>query len=88
VRVEIRRVANGVRLRISDDGKGFDPDRVPDGHLGLAGMRARAAKIGGRFTCRSTPGEGTTIEVFVPDAAIAAGGEPPAPADPASIRDG
>ena len=47
VRLEIRRTPSGVRLRISDDGKGFDPRQVPDGHLGLAGMQARAARIGG-----------------------------------------
>ena len=47
-----------MRLRITDDGKGFDPSQVPDGHLGLAGMRARAARIGGTFSCRSELGEG------------------------------
>jgi PAS domain S-box-containing protein len=88
VRVEVGRIAKGVRLRITDDGKGFDPDRVPDGHLGLAGMRARAAKVGARFSCRSVPGEGTTIEVVVPEAAIAALGAGAEPAEPASIRDG
>ncbi len=88
VRVEIGRIAKGVRLRISDDGRGFDPERVPDGHLGLAGMRARTAKIGARFSCRSVPGEGTTVEIVVPDTAIAALGAPPPPAEPASIRDG
>jgi PAS domain S-box-containing protein len=88
VGVEVARIASGVRLRITDDGKGFDPDRVPDGHLGLAGMRARAAKIGARFSVRSRPGQGTTIEVVVPNAAIAAGGAAPAPTGSASIRDG
>ena len=87
VRVEVGRVAKGVRLRITDDGRGFDPERVPDGHLGLAGMRARADKIGARFSCRSVPGEGTTIEVVVPDTAIVAFGAPPVPAEAASIRD-
>ncbi len=88
VRLEVGRITGGVRLRITDDGKGFDPERVPDGHLGLAGMRARADKLGARFTCRSTPGKGTTVEVFVPDAAIRAGGATSAHANPASIRDG
>jgi signal transduction histidine kinase len=87
VRVEVGPIAKGVRLRITDDGRGFDPERVQDGHLGLAGMRARAAKIGASFSCRSVPGEGTTIEVVVPDAAIAALGAPPVPAEAASIRD-
>ncbi|HET9456166.1 MAG TPA: ATP-binding protein, partial [Candidatus Limnocylindrales bacterium] len=60
----------GLRLRIVDDGKGFDATAVPDGHLGLAGMRARAEKVGATFTVTSKPGAGTTIEVTMPDAAI------------------
>ena len=70
VRLEIGRMPQGVRLRIEDDGKGFDPDAVPDGHLGIAGMRARAAKIGAQLDCRSQPGRGTTIEVIVPNEVI------------------
>jgi hypothetical protein len=38
--VGIHALGGGVRLRIQDDGRGFDPAAVPDGHLGLAGMRA------------------------------------------------
>jgi signal transduction histidine kinase len=70
VRLEIGRAPQGVRLRIEDDGKGFDPEAVPDGHLGIAGMRARAAKIGAALECRSQPGRGTTIEVIVPSEVI------------------
>jgi signal transduction histidine kinase len=51
-------------------------------------MRTRADKIGARFTVTSVPGHGTTIEVVVPQAAIAAGGNAPDAADPVSIRDG
>ena len=40
-----------MRLRVEDDGKGFDPSTVPDGHLGLAGMRARAERVGATFAC-------------------------------------
>jgi signal transduction histidine kinase len=83
----VGRTASGVRLDVHDDGKGFDPARVPDGHLGLAGMRARADKIGAKFTVWSVPGEGTRIEVLVPESAIAAGGAAPVSAGPSSIRD-
>ena len=72
VTVSIEHVRNAIRLRIADDGKGFDAARVPDGHLGLAGMRARAEKIGASFEVTSRPGLGTTIEVRVPAAVIAA----------------
>jgi signal transduction histidine kinase len=34
-------------------------------------MRARAEKIGASLTVTSRPGEGTVIEVVVPNAAIA-----------------
>ena len=43
---------------VRDDGKGFDAGAVPDGHLGLAGMRARADKIGGAFTVDVAAGRG------------------------------
>jgi signal transduction histidine kinase len=92
VRLGIQTVDDDVTLRIADDGKGFDPMAVPDGHLGLAGMRARAERLGATFTCLSRPGGGTTIEVTVPGRSIleANGGQPvdAAPASSVSIRDG
>jgi PAS domain S-box-containing protein len=87
VRVEVGRVSSGVRMRIVDDGRGFDPEKVPTGHLGLAGMQSRATKVGARFACRSVPGEGTTVEVTVPNAAIAAAGAAPVGMGSGSIRD-
>ena len=70
VTLSIDRTAGGLRLRIVDDGRGFEAASVPDGHLGLAGMRARAEKIGASLEVISRLGSGTTIEVIVPDAAI------------------
>lgn len=60
-----------VRLRISDDGIGFDPASVTasalglvkQGHFGLAGMRERVEMVGGRLLVDSAPGQGTTIAV-------------------------
>jgi signal transduction histidine kinase len=92
VRLGIHAVRHDVTLRIADDGKGFDPTAVPDGHLGLAGMRARAERLGATFACESRQGSGTTIEVTVPERSIleANDGQPvdAAPAASASIRDG
>ncbi len=94
VRLDIRRDGADVLMSITDDGKGFDPASVPDGHLGLAGMRARADRIGATFTCISTPGNGATVAVTVPRVAIdemGASSPPerlPSPAGSASIRDG
>ncbi len=66
VRLELVDEPPLVCLRVVDDGKGFDPSSVADGHLGLAGMRARAEKVGATLEVRSRPGAGTTIEVAVP----------------------
>ena len=98
VRVEIRQRDGGVRLRVEDDGKGFDPATVPNGHLGLAGMRARTERVGGTFACESQPGTGTSIEVAIGPAALAdlraaaSAGDAAArvapPAGTPSIRDG
>jgi PAS domain S-box-containing protein len=88
VELAVDRRGADVVLRIRDDGKGFDAALVPDGHLGLTGMRARADKIGASYVVTSWPGEGTTIEVVVPPAAIerAAGAAGlAAPADGAAV---
>ena len=46
-------------------------------------MRARAEKIGATLEVDSRPGDGTTIEVFLPDEAIeAARAASPAAAEP------
>src|SRR5690606_12728034 len=39
----------GVTLRVEDDGRGFDVDRVPPERLGLGIMRERAQAIGARI---------------------------------------
>jgi signal transduction histidine kinase len=56
------------RLRVRDDGHGFDPDpaRVPEGSFGLQAMRERAAAVGARAQIRSGPGDGTEVEVTLP----------------------
>jgi signal transduction histidine kinase len=79
----------GVRVIIRDDGCGFDLERLQRTRsssrppLGLAGMQERAALLGGAVSVRSSPGEGTAIEAFIPygeeiedkhDDASAAGG--------------
>ena len=60
-----------IRLVIEDDGVGFDAGASnPRGH-GLAGIRERAANIGGELALGTEPGEGTRVQVIVPQAAAA-----------------
>jgi len=58
-----------LRLRIRDDGKGIDPEIVAEGrggHYGVAGMRERAKRIGGKLDVWTGTGAGTEIELSIP----------------------
>jgi signal transduction histidine kinase len=66
VRIRLEQVADGIALRIADDGCGFDSARRSGSGLGLLGMRERAEALGGCFLVHSAPGQGCEIEVFLP----------------------
>jgi signal transduction histidine kinase len=55
----------GLRLEVGDDGKGMDPFERGEG-LGLAGMDERAAILKARLDVRSSPGNGTVVELVIP----------------------
>jgi signal transduction histidine kinase len=68
VRVELEN-GDGVRLRIADDGRGFDVaarSQTPKGVFGLVSMSERAHAIGATFRVESRLGAGTTVEVELP----------------------
>jgi len=54
-----------VRLELTDDGPGFDPDHTPPG-AGLQNMADRLGAVGGSMACWSAPGEGTTVRARAP----------------------
>lgn len=56
-----------LQLRISDDGCGFDPEHLPpEGtHFGWIGLRERAHEIHADLTVKSTPNEGTQVEIIL-----------------------
>ena len=66
VRMRLSQSANVVTLIVQDDGRGFDPDDVRDGGVGLIGMRERIALLGGRLSIESTEGAGTMLSAEVP----------------------
>ena len=66
VRVELRGGPAGLGLRINDDGKGFDIERVPNGGLGLTSMRERVEAVGGVLEIRTAAGSGTHLKITVP----------------------
>ena len=63
---------DAVGLTVRDDGVGFRPDGVTPGH-GLQNMRHRAEELGGRFDISSSPGDGTSISVKLPNQEVQGG---------------
>ena len=54
-------------LTISDDGKGFDKDKIADKKtLGILGMKERTSMLGGSYEIASTAGKGTIVTVAIP----------------------
>ncbi len=66
VRVEVQAASDILHVTVQDNGRGFDPGAVPLGEFGIAGMRERAALVGGELTFDSRPLDGTRVTLRVP----------------------
>jgi signal transduction histidine kinase len=67
VTVSLEEVDDGIGVLIHDDGVGFDVSTGSQpGHIGLVAMRERIQIAGGRFSISSAPGQGTTVQFWVP----------------------
>jgi signal transduction histidine kinase len=67
ITISLEPTSEGARLRIADDGAGFDVDLgSPEGHYGLTMMKERAQVAGGDFNIQSAPGKGTTVTADFP----------------------
>jgi signal transduction histidine kinase len=66
IRLQLTYGRKSLLLRVSDDGRGFDPLLLPSGHWGLTGMHERATRIQGQLTIRSQPPGGTVVQLEVP----------------------
>lgn len=64
-RITLALFGRAVRVEVSDDGRGFDPELFPPG-IGTVGMRERALALGGTLTIESEPGAGTTVRFEAP----------------------
>jgi signal transduction histidine kinase len=61
-RVHVELSGSPLRMRVVDDGAGFDPAAAGAG-FGLGGMQERAALVGAKLSVRSGPGAGTEVAV-------------------------
>lgn len=55
-----------IHLMVRDDGVGFDQKSVSPDRFGLKGIIERAELLGGSAHITSSPGDGTTVDVFLP----------------------
>jgi len=69
--VEVARANGRARLAVVDDGAGFtDADRErsrSEGHVGLSLLEELASRVGGTLEVRSSPGQGTSFVLEVPE---------------------
>lgn len=65
-RVEAIVAGSLLRIRIEDEGVGFDPNSVDDDRYGVEGMRLRTALLGGQFQVDSQVGAGTRVYAELP----------------------
>ncbi len=66
IQIKLSRTSSKIRLTITDDGQGFDPERVAADRVGLLGMRERITLVNGTLDVDSQPGRGTTITAEAP----------------------
>ena len=65
-RVQLSCTGDEIRLKIADDGTGFDREAARrTGGLGLASMEERLRLVGGVLAITSAPGTGTQVEAIV-----------------------
>ena len=79
VEVTIQKLPDCICMKIKDDGKSFQAQRVMHSkrntRLGLIGMRERLEMVGGSFSIEASPGKGTTIHAQIPPGNGRAGGQ-------------
>ncbi|MBZ5728728.1 MAG: sensor histidine kinase [Acidobacteriia bacterium] len=73
VNLSLRAADKSIRLSVADNGAGFCAETAAGkpGSFGLAGMRERAALLGGKLAIRSAPGKGVTVVLELPGAPVA-----------------
>lgn len=64
--VEIKKDHEAIELTITDDGIGYDPDKVKGG-IGLRNLKKRTSVLNGKLDIISAPGKGAKIHIVFPN---------------------
>jgi signal transduction histidine kinase len=65
VRVEASHEDGALRIRVADNGRGFDASMVGRSGYGLRSMAERAEMVGGELTVDTRPQDGTRVEILL-----------------------
>jgi signal transduction histidine kinase len=65
VSLELTQADGALHLRVTDDGRGFDPAQTKGG-MGVRNIQERVARLGGQLFIDSEPGGGTRLEAAIP----------------------
>ncbi|MNE55885.1 Sensor histidine kinase LiaS [compost metagenome] len=63
--VAISESANTLRIKVADNGKGFDPNSRTNGN-GLRNMHKRVSALNGKLSITTEIGNGTSIQIELP----------------------
>ena len=66
VLITVRTEAEMITIRIADNGKGFNEEKIKEAGVGLINMEHRARLLGGSLRVESEPEQGTVIRVDLP----------------------
>jgi len=66
IELTLAETERSIELSITDDGKGFNPEKVRKKGLGLSNITSRADLFGGKVTILSAPGSGCKLRVQIP----------------------
>ena len=62
--VRLRGQGTGLKIVVSDNGRGFRPSQVPKDRIGISSsIVARVTNVGGRVFINSSPGAGTSVVI-------------------------
>lgn len=64
--ISVTDVDGAVELRVADNGRGFEPERVASGSFGLDGIRRRVETLSGAVQIVSSTGGGVDVQVRIP----------------------
>ncbi|MFT3946100.1 MAG: ATP-binding protein [Agriterribacter sp.] len=67
IKIVVSKQEDGISIIASDNGKGFDDTKLEGRGMGLNNMKRRIQLIDGNFSLQSSPGNGTTLKLYIQD---------------------